>query len=287
MPERIPNFENPPGWTWLIAPMSAIHGAWSQQGVLGIASHDPQGAYQLTLAWQQAEGTRYRVVVFDVQGHRAEVESHLGAGSGMVFLAQFRVAPELMPAEQIVSVGVEMLPPDGWLVVSHEASTRARAANIDVLPLPRLHEPYQFTLTATDGTPIRSVDFLGAVVVVDCWATWCSPCMTKMPHLRALYDKWHTHGLTIIGINFDHDWTRAAQVVEELRLPWRQISVPPDQRVRDAWYEVSSIRGLPRLFVLDRAGTLRLDTSNPSEMQAMLRTMLDDPQLGGGQPSSE
>ncbi|MBI4551493.1 MAG: TlpA family protein disulfide reductase [Candidatus Latescibacteria bacterium] len=268
--------ENPPGWSWLIPPMPmpTPQSAWSQRGVMGIASQTPDGAYLLTLAWQRAEGTRYRIVVFDPRGRRYELDEQLGTGSGLLYLAQFRVDPALLPQAQIRAVGVEQLTPEGWRIASQIAAERARAAQIEILPLPRLNEPYRFTLTTVNGRQIRAEDLHGSVVVLDCWATWCGPCMAKMPQLRASYEAWRPHGFEVIGINFDQDWNRAVQALQELNIPWAQVAVPNDRGVRELWYEVSSIRTLPRILVLDREGILRMDTLNPREAEAVIHQLL-------------
>jgi thiol-disulfide isomerase/thioredoxin len=255
--------------------MTANASAWSQNNVVGIVSKDAAGAFQLTLGWQPQEATRYRLVVFDAQDSRFETEAHLGAGTGNFFMGQFHVDPEKMPAERIVSVGVERLSPEGWQIVSQMSAPMAREANIAVLPFPHLHASYPFELLATDGVWLRGPDFLGSVVVIDCWASWCSPCMAKMAELCRLHAQWGgPGGLVIIGINFDLDWSKAAEAIERASLPWKQVWVTADERVRGMWYEVSTIRGLPRLFVIDRDGRLCLDSANPRELERAIASLM-------------
>lgn len=46
-------------------------------------------------------------------------------------------------------------------------------------------------------------DHKGKVVLVDCWATWCAPCVKKFPHLVELHKKYADKGLVCVSISMD------------------------------------------------------------------------------------
>jgi thiol-disulfide isomerase/thioredoxin len=43
----------------------------------------------------------------------------------------------------------------------------------------------------------------GKVVLIDCWATWCAPCVKKFPHLVELHKKYSDKGLDCMSISLD------------------------------------------------------------------------------------
>jgi len=46
-------------------------------------------------------------------------------------------------------------------------------------------------------------DQKGKVVLIDCWATWCAPCVKKFPHLVELHKKYADKGLVCVSLSMD------------------------------------------------------------------------------------
>lgn len=45
----------------------------------------------------------------------------------------------------------------------------------------------------------------GKVYLLECWATWCGPCVASIPHINGLYEKYKDKGLRVIGVNVYED----------------------------------------------------------------------------------
>lgn len=52
----------------------------------------------------------------------------------------------------------------------------------------------------------------GRVVILNLWATWCSPCLKEIPDLVALAEELRGSGVTLIGVAVDDPTPGAAQV---------------------------------------------------------------------------
>ena len=64
----------------------------------------------------------------------------------------------------------------------------------------------KFALSFTDlvsGKHVDISDYLGSVVLIDFWATWCQPCLNQVPQLKRLLRKYHESGLSILGVSCD------------------------------------------------------------------------------------
>lgn len=43
----------------------------------------------------------------------------------------------------------------------------------------------------------------GDIILVDFWATWCTPCQKAFPHTVKLFEQYHDQGLTVISVSMD------------------------------------------------------------------------------------
>jgi RNA polymerase sigma factor (sigma-70 family) len=276
-------FTNAPGWAWYQAPKprQGFGHSGASADVFGggfsyILAEDKDGAPLVYLAFSKSESiSAYRPVIFDAERKRYLLKPTGGGGHNNVSLSGFRLDPQVLPASKAVYLGVEILTAKGHKIQAKEVFDQAKKTGVEVLPFPETQAVYEFVLTTMDGKTIRSRDLLGKVVLIDCWATWCSPCMAKMPQLKELYEKHHKDGLEIVGVCFDHDADKARKTAKSKGLDWPQVFVPADEKMRSLWEEATGIGALPRLLLLDRSGVLRADCG-PGELKDQIGKLLDE-----------
>lgn len=108
-----------------------------------------------------------------------------------------------------------------------------------------------------DGKDIALSDYTekGKVVLVDFWASWCGPCISKLPSLKDFYEKNKNKGLVIVSVSLDsnmEDWVNASNKhgIEK----WPQISnLKAFDDPAAASYGIQSI---PQMILIDQSGII-------------------------------
>ncbi|MGC9197323.1 MAG: TlpA family protein disulfide reductase [Acidobacteriaceae bacterium] len=60
-----------------------------------------------------------------------------------------------------------------------------------------------FTLVDLNGKKISLSDYKGHAVVLNFWATYCSPCKLEMPWFQDLENRYQSEGLVVLGVDQD------------------------------------------------------------------------------------
>jgi cytochrome c biogenesis protein CcmG, thiol:disulfide interchange protein DsbE len=108
-----------------------------------------------------------------------------------------------------------------------------------------------FTLKQLNGAPLRLSDFKGKVILLDFWATWCSPCRDEIPHLVEWQAKYGGQGLQVIGVSMDDDAGPVEKFTRELILNY-----PVALGNQEVASQYGGILGLPVNVVIGRDGKI-------------------------------
>ncbi len=88
------------------------------------------------------------------------------------------------------------------------------------------------------------------VVIVDFWATWCSPCKKQQPVLSGLYEKYKSKGVTVIGVAMDYNLKDVRKFVHK-----SDIKYPVYMGDDDIGY-VYKLKSVPTMHIYDKSGNL-------------------------------
>jgi len=106
-------------------------------------------------------------------------------------------------------------------------------------------------LTAPDA-PLDLSAFGGKVVVVDFWASWCTPCRRSIPWLNSMQEKYGEHGLVVVGVNLDASRDDAEAFLADVPARFRVVYAD-GQRLAEE-FEVAA---MPMSFIIGRDGSQR------------------------------
>jgi len=107
-----------------------------------------------------------------------------------------------------------------------------------------------FTLQSLDGKTVRLSDFRGKAVLLNFWATWCSPCKIEMPWFVELQKQYGPEGLQVVGVAMDDASTKEiADFAKEMGVNYPVLI--GKESVGDAY---GGVQFLPENFYIDRNG---------------------------------
>lgn len=107
--------------------------------------------------------------------------------------------------------------------------------------------------TTLDGTTLDLADLRGRPVVVNFWASWCTPCREEIPLFRERLEALGpADGLVIVGVLYKDDPAAATTFAAEIGASWPTITDGDGSRAA-AWRVVAP----PQTYFVDAEGVLR------------------------------
>ena len=109
-----------------------------------------------------------------------------------------------------------------------------------------------FKLKKIDSKESYSLkDFSNQPVILNFWASWCTPCKDEMPFLEDFWKDYKDKGIKLIGINVMDNNKSAIKLLESLNITYLNLSDPPG-KVTTSY----KIIGLPVTIFIDKNGNI-------------------------------
>ncbi|MBI4642109.1 MAG: TlpA family protein disulfide reductase [Candidatus Tectomicrobia bacterium] len=111
-------------------------------------------------------------------------------------------------------------------------------------------EAPNFSSTNPDGQPISVKDFRGKVVLMNFFATWCTPCLAELPQMDKLYQTYKDKGFVILGVSLDVQGEEVVKpFMKEMGLTFPAVLDSEGKVAR-----LYGLRGLPSSYLIGRQG---------------------------------
>ena len=110
-------------------------------------------------------------------------------------------------------------------------------------------EKFDYKLRDLDGVEYRASDSLGKWLIINFWATWCTPCLKEMPELEKFYQN-NRETADLWGVTFeDTDIQSIRKYVAKLGVTYPILGYGQDPKTGFGLVTV-----LPTTFVINPEG---------------------------------
>ena len=118
-----------------------------------------------------------------------------------------------------------------------------------------------FSLQTEAGKTVTLADYKGKPLVIHFWATWCPYCKKLQPGLDALYTKYQSQGLEMLGVSIWEDDGAKPQAALDKR-GWHFKTVINGDDITKKY----GVKGTPTTVFISREGKIvwRTDKSDPN-----------------------
>jgi peroxiredoxin len=130
-------------------------------------------------------------------------------------------------------------------------------------------EAPEISLPTPEGDTINLSSTRGNIVLLDFWASWCSPCRTENPNLVKAYNLWHRQGFEIYQVSLDktrEEWIKG--IKDDHLEKW--IHVSDVKYWNSPVVTTYRIESIPANFLLDREGRIIASNLRGEKLQTKL-----------------
>ncbi|MFL5842865.1 MAG: redoxin domain-containing protein [Thermoleophilaceae bacterium] len=150
-----------------------------------------------------------------------------------------------------LAVGLVVIALIALLVYGVNSSGPSRTLDSQIA---RGHKPPAPSLSLTslaDGQPRALADYKGKVVVLNVWASWCTPCRRESPLLERWHRRMQPQGGTVLGVDTLDIKGDALGFIAKYELTYPQLN----DREGTAIKKLGTSQ-YPESFVVDRQGRI-------------------------------
>ena len=131
-----------------------------------------------------------------------------------------------------------------------------------------------FEMQTPEGKTVKLSDYVGKgkVVLIDFWASWCSPCRAEMPNLVETYAKFKGKNFEIVGVSLDQDAAAWKAAIKNMNMTWPQMS---DLKLwNNEGAQIYAVNSIPHTILVDGEGTIIARGLHGEELQTQIAELV-------------
>lgn len=129
-----------------------------------------------------------------------------------------------------------------------------------------------FELLNKNGKKIYTKNYRGSILLIDFWASWCSPCRKQNPELLKIYDKYKKDDFQVLGVSIDRKKEKWLRAIEKDKLTWENVidSRGTESEILATYNSTSSV---PHNFLINQDGIIMAIDISMLELEKQLNQL--------------
>lgn len=112
----------------------------------------------------------------------------------------------------------------------------------------------------------------GKVLYIDCWATWCGPCISEMPNTIKLIQKFKGKDVAFIFVCIDSEEQNWKAALDKYSLEGHNVLL--NKKQSEEFRQIFNINGIPHYILFDKEGIMSKKILSPLEAYNLIDDLL-------------
>jgi cytochrome c biogenesis protein CcmG/thiol:disulfide interchange protein DsbE len=106
-----------------------------------------------------------------------------------------------------------------------------------------------FRVKTDSGAVMTPKDFGGKVLILNFWASWCTPCVQEIPSLNQIQKTFASQGLVVLGVSVDSKDELYRNMLHRFQITFQTVR-DPEENIN---YKYGTYK-VPESYIIDRNG---------------------------------
>ena len=136
--------------------------------------------------------------------------------------------------------------------------------------------PLDYTVKDMNGAEVRLASYKGKIILLNFWATWCTPCKQEIPDLVTLQEQ-YKDDVVVLGFSVDDTPQQLKEYAAKYKMNYPVLVGAGHENIQEAY---GPMWGIPVTIVIDRDGRIAKKQSGIRSLEQFereIKRLLKDP----------
>ena len=149
-----------------------------------------------------------------------------------------------------------------WLLVLVTPSANSKQAllageerkllnSLRITPATAWIEAHNFAGKLPDEKTVNLKDYRGRFILLNFWATWCSPCLKEMPDFEKAYQQMGQEKLIVLAVGMGEDTKKISKFAEKYGFTFPMVA-DPKMEITNLY----GVKNIPVTYLIDPEGVV-------------------------------